>query len=303
LFFEYEPLEAQPLGQAPLPPATSPRWTPPFRFMLALIVLLGAAATLFSTSGTPIGEPFRNSPGAYLDSGHQAQLILNIVSIVVCLVGIRLVGNAFLRAAFLLYLVTNTVAILTSLPVFTIELHLFPALATFFFEVALLALTPLFLLGLGLLSLIAKICLSYGLAGWHPQDRACILVQLFLTFVLGFVLLQSLDFSRFADRPDFLFLEVSTPFLAVASLACLLCRPACWKAHPLLVVCFSIGGVGSLLFDYVIEPHFYFSGTPTLFIQASNVITLLGSTIFILGVLLLIQEQRRKKQAQTSAAC
>ena len=65
--------------------------------------------------------------------------------------------------------------------------------------------------------------------------------------------------------------------------------------------CLTIGAVASLLFNAVIE-HFFFSAATLLFwLQASTAIGMLGSIIYFLGMLLLIQEQRRQKQAQTSA--
>jgi hypothetical protein len=125
--------------------------------------------------------------------------------------------------------------------------------------------------------------------------------------VVGFVLFQTLDLSLYKDRPDALLLYASSPFLGVARLACLLVRPACWKAQPLLVVCFTFGSLALLLFNDAIERLIYavagtyaVAGAPQVFIQISNAIGLVGSTFFILGLLLLIQDLRRQKTTQTS---
>jgi hypothetical protein len=124
---------------------------------------------------------------------------------------------------------------------------------------------------------------------------------------VGFVLLQTFDLSLYKDQPDFLLLYTISPFLGLASLACLLVRPACWKAQPLLVVCFTFGSLALLLFNYGIVRLVYavagtyaVAGAPQVFIQISNAVGLVGSTVFILGLLLLIHDRRLHKNEQTS---
>jgi hypothetical protein len=124
--------------------------------------------------------------------------------------------------------------------------------------------------------------------------------------VVGFILLQGFDLSLYQDRPDALLLYASSPFLDVAGVVCLLVRPACWKAQPLPVVCFTLGSLVLLLFNDGIERLMYavagtsaVAGAPQVFIQISHAIGLVGSTFFILGLLLLIQDLHLQKNAQT----
>jgi len=51
---------------------------------------------------------------------------------------------------------------------------------------------------------------------------------------------------------------------------------------------------------YAVAGTYAVAGAPQVFIQLSNAIGLVGSTVFILGLLLLIQDLRLQKNAQPS---
>lgn len=218
-----------------------------------------------------------------------------LLFLVVDVVALWLVGNSLLRAAFTLNIVVRTGTILTLLPFFLAALRI---------PVPLLVVSlpfQFFQLGLGIVSLAGQICLSYGLVRWHPSDKVFIWVQLLLTLGVGYALLRNHYLPPASSDVGLFIWFLISPFLAIAGVACLLGRLVCWKAQPLIVFCLTIGTVVALLFGDVIAPLLFSSfSQPNSFSifdqQVSAVLNGISGILLVVGVLLLIQQQRRPMQ-------
>ncbi len=284
----------------PQPSPQKPQiWTRWFILLWALIILLGAAALIFSFLGTSIGSAGRGYGVLFsgLLAASIAALAVDGVFLVACLIGLGLVRNKLLLVSFALR------TLVTAGSIFLLLVALNIGNIVFWQPVDQLFLSPLFLplfnLSLGVLGVLGQITLSYGLARWQPSDNVFVWVQLFLTLGLGFVILESQPHLSGLNLA-FLILITVGPFLAIAGIACLLLRPACWKASPLIVLCLTAGGVLSLLLSEVI---FRLVPPPASVAQIQQIYTQIGiasTTLFILGLLLLIQREWMQKKAQTS---
>jgi hypothetical protein len=288
LTVEPEPLSAQKLGNESetAPPEQPQVWTPRFILIFALVALSGGAATLLGVSGSPLG----NSPYNVLLSANQASLILRGGLTVVCLIGLRAVSSKPLRAGFLLRAVVEISAIVSSLTLLgLVRSPLLLALSD------LLFLSPWFLSLMNALAVISQLRLSYGLARWQPSDNVFIWLQVLLTLGPGVVILWSASIPPISDTA-FLLWVVTGPFLEIAGIACLLFRPACWKASPLIVLCLTAGATASLLFGNVLSRLFSPPASAAHMLQVSSGIGLVGATLFVLGLLLLIQRARPQQK-------
>lgn len=297
--FESEPLDVQQQSDTPLSPEKPREWTPPFKFLVTLVALIGLAATLFGISGRPIGNELPLSTLGYFTSNQQADLVLNVALLIICLTGVWLASGALLRVGLLLRAIASLGAIFLALPSILLALREIPPwLASLYLSIFFLYTPPYLELALGILGLLTQICFSYGLARWQRSDNVFIWVQIAVTLGLGTILLKTSPL--YPGISWALVLEVAGgAFLSTATAACFLLRPACWKANPLIVLCFTAGTVVLLIFDELYEHFFHMPATQLL--QITFAISLAGSTLFILGVLLLIQRARMQKKAQKSS--
>lgn len=292
-----EPLYRHDLGQEPLPPAQFRRWPPPLLLLLALCILVELGAALFVLFGKPLDASDNASLRAYLLSSYQVTIVTAGMFLVIDGIAAWLVGDSLLRVAFILNIVIRVGSILNVLPPLA-HWKIPSALEVFFYSSPFF---PLFQLGLGIVSLASQICLSYGLARWHPSDKVFIWVQLLLTLGIGYALLRTHYLPPASSDGAFFIWFLASPFLVIAGVVCLLGRPACWKAQPLIVFCLTIGTVAALLFGDVIAPLLSSSfSRPNSFAifsqQIFAVLSGISGILLVVGVLLLIQQQRRPEQ-------
>ncbi len=281
------PLADQNVGNEALPPAKLQLWTPRFILICALLALLGIAAALFGAAGKPIGGG--ETYGSLL-SAHQAAFILTVVLIGVCLSGLWLVSNKTLRAGLLLRTIVAASAFVNALALLgLVNNPFFQALVNFILA------SPVSLFLLNFLAVLSQLRFSYGLVRWQPSDKLSIWLQLLLTLGGGFVIVQGYSLPPISDSAFFLW-TVTGPFFATAGVACLLLRPACWKASPLIVLCLTGGGTAALLFDHLRALLFNQADAALLGFAIATAIHLASDTLFILGLLLLIQRERRQKE-------
>ncbi|HLW03914.1 MAG TPA: hypothetical protein VKT82_35025 [Ktedonobacterales bacterium] len=298
--FESEPLAAQPQSDEPVLPEKPHPWAPPFRFLVALVALIGLAATLYSFVGKPIGSnPFYSSLISYVASANQAALVLNSVFVVVGVAGLWFTRSALLRTGLVLLAISSLGAILLILPVALVAFSSFQTWGlSFYSSFAFLyssPFMPLFELALGLLGFLSRLCFSYGLARWQSSDKGYIWFQVVVTVGLGSIIFQTTSLPSGISWAFILELARGT-YLGIAGLACVLLRPACWKASPLIVLCMTAGEVVLYLFDEVIQRFIHGPGAGTQAYQIASAISLGGATLVILGVLLLIQRARGQKE-------
>lgn len=297
-----EPFYGQNARQQMLSPVPSRRWTPPFLFLLALCVLVEMGTTFLVLFGDS------DNATAYPLSLYQAGMAIAVMFLVVDVVALCLVRDALLRTAFILNIIVRAGTILILLPSFLAALNIStpPLVISYPFQ--------FFQPGLAAAGLAGQICLSYGLVRWHPSDKIWVWVQLLLMLGVGYALLQGMYPSPTSYVP-FLFLStLISPFFATAGVICLLGRPACWKTQPLIVFCLTFGTAVSLLFGYVITPllsssfaqpnssttSFVFSqpnNLSLLYEQLYAVLNGVSGILLVVGILLLIQQQRRPAQA------
>jgi hypothetical protein len=145
---------------------------------------------------------------------------------------------------------------------------------------------------LGLLSTVLNLgslaCLSYGMVGWRQEDRWFVLLQLLLTVGLGWALIQPLG-------PHPVALEPLTLVCNLAAVMVMLARPACWQVRPLTTFCFTVGRlVEQLYYSFFFRQD---SLPLVLRFQLLYGLSLGGSVLFLLGLLLLIQSERLTEAA------
>jgi hypothetical protein len=287
-------------GQAPPSVGQPRRWTPRFLSLCALIALLGLAALIFPFLGESIGSGAHGF-GALISGilyTYLASLVMFSALLVVCLVGLWLVRNKLLFVGIVLRTLVTTGAIFLLLVALNIGNIIFwrPVEQLFLSSLFL----PLFSLSSGVFGFLSQVGFSYGLARWQRSDNVFIWLQLLVTLGLGALIVKDVHPPAVLGIVDAIW-TISGPFLAFAGLACLLLRPACWKASPLIVLCLTAGGAASLLFGVFFVRLL---APPVAIIQIqqiSSVIGIVGNTLFILGVLLLIQRARIQKRAQNSS--
>ena len=301
LSFWRDETQSAPAGQALLSPEKPRLWTPRFILVCALTALLGAAALIFSLLGKSIGSAAQGFGALF--SGilytYLASLVMSSALLVVCLVGLWLVRNKLLFVGIALRTLVTAGAIFLLLATLNIGNIIF------WRPVEQLFLSPLFLpllsLSSGVLGVLSQICLSYGLARWQRSDKICIWLQLLVTLGLGALLIKDVHLPSGLGTVYLIWIY-SGPFLALAGIACLLLRPACWKASPLVVLGLTAGGVVFLLLSEVI---FRLVPPPAAVAQIQQIYAEIGiatTTLFILGVLLLIQRARGQQQAPNSSS-
>ena len=302
--FESEPLPVQQPNDEPLLPEKPRTWTPAFRFLVVFVALIGLAATLYSVAGRILGNipyPSSETPERYVLTGEQAAFILNCVFFVVCVAGLWFTKSALLRIGLILQAVALLGAMLQTFPVAAIVFVGFQSWPiSFYYSLTFLYTPPygeLFQLTLGILAFLSLLCFSYRLARWQRSDKVFIWVQIAATLGLGIVILQASSFNYLGISWAYILEIAGGTFLGIAALSCFLLRPACWKANPLIVLCFTVGSVVSLLFDEVIQRFIHEPGSETQIVQISFAISLVGSTLVLLGLLLLIQRARGQKKA------
>jgi hypothetical protein len=290
---EPEPLAQPNQGNALLPlPQRQQRWTPRFILLGALIVLLGLAATIFGALGRPIGG---TGSGPYIAllaeilSANQAALAMNGALIGACVAGLWLVRSTLLRAGFLLRAVVAAGVILLSPALLVFEFRSFPVVANFLFSSPFM---PLFELTLGVLTMLSQISFSYGMARWQRSDKIFIWLQLLVTLGIGALIVKDYFLRPPGLGSAYMIWIITGPFLALAGIVCLLLRPACWKASPLIVLCLTTGAAASLLFAAFFIRLFTPPDAILHFQQALAVVSSIGTTLFLFGLLLLIQRVR-----------
>lgn len=310
--FASEPLDAQQADEPVLPQRPRTR-TPPFRFLVALVALIGLAATVYGSAGQPFGSITSSSfaPEQYVFASEQAGFILTCVFFAVCVAGLWLTrsNGALLRVGLILRAVALLGTMLLVFPVVLLAVSrvnygAYSAVISFYLALSFLYTTPsmqFFQLALGILGVLSQLCFSYSLARWQASDKVFLWVQ--LVFALGLVgLIVQQDYPYFYSGIPWAFVLqiVGGAFLSGVSAACFLLRPACWKASPLIVLCFTVGTVVSLLFSEVVQRFIYRAGSsPIHILQITYAISLVSATLVIVGAMLLIQRSRGQKPLDT----
>ncbi len=300
LSFWQDETQNAPAGQAPLPPEKPRRWTPRFIWLCALTALLGAAALIFAFLGKYIGNTAHGFGALFSGFLYTslASLVMSSALLVVCPVGLWLVRNKLLFVGIVLRTLVTAGAIFLLLATLNIGNIIFWRPVEQLFLSPLF--TPLFSLSSGVLGTLSQISLSYGLARWQRSDNVFIWLQLLVTLGIGVLIVKDVHPPAVLGTTYAIWV-ISGPFLALAGLACLLLRPACWEASPLIVLCLTAGGAASLLFGVFFVRLL---APPVAIIQIqqiSSVIGIISTTLFILGLLLLIQ-RARGQQAQHSSS-
>jgi hypothetical protein len=308
LTFESEPfntqLDTQQPDNEPVLPEKPRTWTPPFRFLVALVALVGLAATLYGVAGRPLGNiSYPSSQGVeyYVLAGEQAAFLLTCLFLAVCVAGLWLTrrSGALLRIGLILRAVALLGVVLQTFPVAAILFGGYYSVISLYLLLTFLYTPPymeFFQLALGILALLSQLCFSYGLARWQASDKVFIWVQIaFSLGLVGLVIQQTPSYFFSGTSWSFALQIVGGAFLSGAATACFLLRLACWRVSPLIVLCFTVGVVLSLIFSEVVDHFFYGSGSITHLLQTSYAINLAGSTLFILGAILLIQKTRGHK--------
>lgn len=252
---------------------TSPIWRRGFLLLCVLIAIFGMIVTYFGVVGISSGRF-----GPNLLSASRSGLLLDGVFLIVYLIGLPFAKGQLLRFGLLFqagYLTFNALTLLLLLgTVKTVQIPFAEADQAFLFS-----LLP------GPLRALGFVCLSYGVVRFQSSDRIFLGVQVLLALgITGEWVREVGGFGNGIFLQQFLLIE----FLGVAGLVSLLFRPACWKAHPFITGCLTVGETVSLLLGTAL-----FSFLPdVLQTQLSNGVGLIGETLFLLGVLLLIRSKR-----------
>ena len=235
----------------------------------------------------------------YLSTMYGYSLVFDLALAVLSLVGVRFVRGRLLRAGLFLQAGLSALSLLVNL----LELlALRNVLANLAGPTTPLG-SPLVIL-LALLPNAVLICLSYGLARWRsPQDLLLTLAQVILSLgALALVLELPPGLTRV-----YIVQFALSDVLAAFGCWLLLLRPAAWRARPGVIALLLASRALPLLVDQasvVFLRLVDFKSLAALFsaLQTLSFLSRFSITLFLLGLLLLIQTERKQRQpAETPA--
>ena len=314
------PLYGQQMGQGRGSPEQPRQWMSPLLWLVVFIALLGCVATIFALVGKPFLDNEIALPvGTLMTSINQAAMLLDSLLFLVCIAGICLAPSTLMRVGFLFGAFAARSLLLSAFLDSgllrggggnealsnTLWIVTYPTMANVEFTVP---------------GTICLLFLSYGWIRWQSSDKQSIWVQLLFVFGVGVVLLMIPYLPQHYDSGLVLVFYDSTPFLALAGMACFLLRPACWQASAPAVLCLTAGQVLSLLANgdlfflwrwpsTLVESlqalagvNYYQVGPLVLGLQITAGMSFAGETLLIIGLLLLIHNKRLRKKMLLSGS-
>lgn len=229
----------------------------------------------------------------YLSTMYGYSLVFDLALTVLSLVGVRFVRRRLLRAGLFLQAGLSALSLLVNL----LELlALRNVLANLAGPTTPLG-SPLVIL-LALLPNAVLVCLSYGLARWRsPQDLLLTLAQVVLGLG-GLALVLELPSSL---PHGYIVQSAFSDVLAAFGCWLLLLRPAAWRARPGVIALLLASRALPLLVDQasvVFLRLVDFKSLAALFsaLQTLSFLSRFSVTFFLLGLLLLIQTERKQRQ-------
>lgn len=229
----------------------------------------------------------------YLSATYGYGLVFSLALIVLSLVGVRFVRSRLLRVGLCLQASLSVISLL----LYLLDLLALRGVLPYMPEGGMPLGFSLTIL-LALLPNVVLICLSYGIARWRsPRDLLLTLAQVVLSLG-GLALLLELP----SDLPR-VYMVQSAFSGVLAAFGCwlLLLRPAAWRARPGVIALLLASRALPLLVDLVrvaLLRLVDFKSLSALFLafQPLSFLSAFSGTLFLLGLLLLIQTERQQRQ-------